>query len=406
MQKLFFCSVSVLVCLFSIGQLRRGLVVPPSLLPTNSPSQGSREPIDKNSYKDPKLLDLQSKFNSLLNPSSLNSAYPIVDISTQNNFTDTLSFSSVSNIKLIDARFDTEKNGFLPVGLDIQKKGYNILGFQINKNIVSWLAKDFIEKNMATDSSSKRQLVIVLQKFWFSNSVSDHYSASNPKLLTTLYYHFDLYTSRNTGYYPQKKIAGSFTALYKNGKAYNELTDSILVLLKKELLSQNFGATETEANWQSPVDFNDYNNTRTRQAAQFEKMPKGIYATYADFLEKKTMCDSVEMTVKYNNYDREQLYACQLVAFQDGLHRACNQAWGYFDGSSIFLNTSNGFFLKLFRSKEDYVFFHLKNLHEERIKQDMLESIQIGNSHYQLLKDYTKVFALTYQLDKETGKLY
>jgi hypothetical protein len=36
----------------------------------------------------------------------------------------------------------------------------------------------------------------------------------------------------------------------------------------------------------------------------------------------------------------------------------------------------------------------------------MQTSILIGASSYRLLKDYTKAFALTYQLDYDTGSLY
>jgi len=110
--------------------------------------------------------------------------------------------------------------------------------------------------------------------------------------------------------------------------------------------------------------------------------------------------------MKYNNYDRIPLYACQLVAFTPGQRQSSKESWGYFDGTSLFLNTGAGFFIKLIRTKEDYVFFHLKNIREDRIKQDILEGIQIGSSSYQVIRDYTKGFALTFQMDTETGQLY
>jgi hypothetical protein len=100
------------------------------------------------------------------------------------------------------------------------------------------------------------------------------------------------------------------------------------------------------------------------------------------------------------------LYACQLNAFKDGQHIASNKSWGYFDGFSLFVNTGNGFYIKLIRSKDDYVFFDLKSIRQDQIKSTILDGIQIGNSPYPLLKDYTKAYALTYQLDLDTGKLY
>lgn len=362
--------------------------------------------IDENKFNDPKFLAFPKKLNVPLNLASLINYYPVVGISLKNRLTDNISLLSISQIRLIDARFDNKKIGFLPVGTNLQKSGYSTLGLQISRGPISWLKESFIEKNIILDSSSKRQLVIVLQKFWFSSSANQLYSVSNPRLLATLHYGFDIYTSPGIGYYPQKKIEGSFTTLYNKGNAYTDLTDSLLILLKKEFLSQNFAAKETDANWQSPIDFNDYYNTKMRKVSQFEKMPIGVYATYADFLEKNVMCDSVKMIMKYNNYDRIPLYACQLVAFTAGQRQSSKESWGYFDGTSLFLNTGAGFFIKLIRTKEDYVFFHLKNIREDRIKQDILEGIQIGSSSYQVIRDYTKVFALTFQMDTETGQLY
>jgi hypothetical protein len=114
----------------------------------------------------------------------------------------------------------------------------------------------------------------------------------------------------------------------------------------------------------------------------------------------------VQLTVKYSNYDHAPQYACQVIAFKEGQHVSTNKAWGYFDGSSLYVNTGNGFYIKLVRVKDDYIFIHLNNLREEKIKTNILETIQIGTTPYVLLKDYTKAFSLTYQLDLETGKLF
>ena len=361
--------------------------------------------IDKNNTTDPQFKG-QLKYNTAFNISSLLNSYPIVSFSTENKDAVSPLTIPVAEIKIVDARFDNEKVGFLPIGNDMQKRGYNTVGLQINKDLTSWLTEAFINKNIITDSSSKRHLVLVIKKFWFSNAAVDHYSVSNPKMLTSLHYAIDVFTSLELGYYPQKKISGSFTTLYNKANAYSQLTDSILSLLNKELLSVNFAAKETETNWESPVDFNDYYNTRIRKASHFEKMLKGVYASYADFINKTPICDSVEMIVKYTNYQRVPLYACQLDAFKEGQHMPSNKSWGYFDGSSLFVNTGNGFYIKLIRSKNDYVFFDLKSIRQDQIKSSILEGIQIGGTPYQLLKDYTKAYALTYQLDMDTGKLY
>lgn len=398
MQKPIFIFLGLIACTCAGAQVRRSGGLNPSANPNRRELL-----VDKNNYLDQNLNGLPNKSPNL---SSLTSAYPIVGISLENHSTDTILLSSVGSIKLIDARFDNDKVGFLPLKNEIQKNGYNVAGLEINKKPAGWLKEDFFEKNIITDSNSKRQLVIVIRNFWFSNTANELYTVSNPRLLTTLHYKFDVYSSIDFGYYPQRKIEGSFTGLHGKGYVYNELVDSLLSLLKKDLRKENFAAKETESNWQSPVDFNDYYNTRIRQASHFEKMPKGLYQTYTDFLEGHVISDSIELTKKYTNYDQSPLYACELTAFRNGLHQPSNQSWGYFNGTSLFLNAGNGFFIRLINSKQDHVFFHLKNIQEDRIKKDMLDGIRIGDSPYMLLKDYTKAFALTYQLDLETGKLY
>lgn len=334
------------------------------------------------------------------------SSYPIIGFVPKTGFSDMFNMAGLKSIKLIDARFDNYKVGFSPVGYALQKKGYNALGLQIDKTPADWLRLKFMQNGFGADTGSRRQLTIVLQKFWFSNSAQDRYTAANPKLTTTLHYHFDIYTSLDIGYYPQRKFAGTLTALYNNGDAYNGLADSLLVLLKKEVFTNIYSAKETETNWLSPVDFNDYYNKRFKILAHPEKKPRGVYETYDDFLANKPISDSVEMIVKYNNYERAVTYACQLTAFKDGQPVSCNKSWGYYDGRALFVNTGHGIFIKLIRTKEDFVFYYLKNFNEEKINPDLQASIIIGNASYQVLKDYKKAFGLTYQLDYETGKLY
>ncbi len=310
-----------------------------------------------------------------------------------------------SAIKIIDARYATDKVGFIPVSNTVQKKGLSIIGLQINNSVVNWLQEALAYKNIQLDSNSNRQLVIVIRKFWFSNQVNKIYSASNPELLTSLDYQFDLYSSKDIGYYPQKIISGNLIEPYGKGEVYAQLTDSLYHRLKIAIQSQDYASREIEQNWQSPIDFNDYYNNLIRNATHFEKTSKGLYASYNDFLNNRPVSDSVEFIFKYNNYDRAQLYACQISAFKEGLHIPSIESWGYYDGSSIYLNVGRGFFIRLLKSKSDYIFYFLKNIKEERIHKDQLETIRIAESDYLLLKDYQKAFALTYRLNLDTGKL-
>jgi hypothetical protein len=45
-------------------------------------------------------------------------------------------------------------------------------------------------------------------------------------------------------------------------------------------------------------------------------------------------------------------------------------------------------------------------MREERIKSSVSRGIILGNSSFEIIKDYSRVTPLTYQLDPLTGKLY
>ncbi|MES2330988.1 MAG: hypothetical protein V4539_15400 [Bacteroidota bacterium] len=407
MQKSFWGLLLLLFCAYANAQQRRstGNSTSPTPVNHNAPSKGQLL-LDKNNYEDQNSAAVLKKTGAASHLASTSNPFSIFSIPTKNTKPDTKLPMPAANIILIDARADNEKVGFMPLESDMQKKGYTTVGLQLDKKLSGWFNDNFIEKNISIDSNQPRQLEIVIRKFWFSNSVSELYSVSNPKLRTSLHYQFDVYSSFNLGYYPQQKIMGSFTTLYNKGNAYNELTDSLFAVLRKSLGKLDLKAMETDNNWQSPIDFNDYYNSKMRQVSHFEQMPRGLYASYQDFLEKNISGDSVELVKQYSNYDRAEMYACQLTAFKDGQHIPSNKSWGYYDGSFLFLNTGNGFFVKLIRSKENFNFYHVRNIQQDRIKQDILNGINIGNTSYQLLKDYTKAFALTYQLDTDTGTLY
>lgn len=424
MTQVFYTFICFLMYSASFAQVRPTTnpipkpIAPPNLVPTgskpiNPPTEKERSQshylMNKFDEEEKRKEQLWNQLNTNNQPtiSSLNSLYPILELNPINESTDTIQLNSIGEIKLMDLRSDKLKIGFLPVQYELAKKGYTTLGLQFDKSLNKWVKENFIEKNIATDTNSSRKLIILMQKFWFSNSVKERFNGRNPKLETTLYYDFDLFTHTEKGYYAQKKIMGSITTLFNKGNAYSQLTDSILQVLKQGLVTTHFLDKENNSNWLSPIDFNDYCNRKIIKTAQISKSPKGLYATYEDFLEKKILCDSVDMVIKYTNYDHSApLYACNVIGYQEGKYVSTNKSWGFFDGHAIFLNTGEGFFIKLTPSKEGYIFLHLKNIGEDKIKKYMLDGIQIGDNQYQILKNYTAAFSFTFQLDLDNGKLY
>ena len=370
-------------------------------------SQGKTPAVlgDMKNYTDPKLFSTNGN-GSGSNASIGYASFPLFKFSPKVIKAETTIPIPVSTLKIIDARFDVDKVTFMPVNTDIQKKGFSIMGMQIAPTLSGWLKDAFADNYFDTDSNSSRNLVMAIKKFWFSNSANQVYTFSNPALLTTLNYEFDIYTYLSAGYYPQKKIQGILTTYHKNGDSYTVLTDSLLTILKKEIAGLNFTLKEKETNWLSPVDFNDYYKERISKKNNNEKIVTGVYETFSDFLEKKVSSDSVDMITKYSNLGISDVFACQINAFKSGVHIPVNQSWGYFDGKSLFVNAGSGFFIKLNHSDNGYEFISLKGLQKEAIKKYVLAGLKIGNSDYLVLKDYSKAYALTFQLDMDTGKLY
>lgn len=334
-------------------------------------------------------------------------SYPIVDFNPQITQMDSVKIPDIQKIRIIDGRFDIKKVGFFPSDHSFQEKSLFVVGLQLQGNLAGWLKNNFIDKNVILDSNnrSNRDLVILLKQFWYSFSASETLHEKN-NLISTLHYRFDIFSSKDAGYYPLKKIEGTFSAVYNNSKVYNILTDSLLMHLKKQFSRLQFAIFEKEKNWIAPADFNNYCNKDIKSILKIEENKKGLYASYEDFLLNKPIADSIVMIKKYSNSGFTTLYACQLAPYQKGEPLSGTKAWGYYDGVSIFLNSGNGFYIKLILSGEDYLFLFLKNLGYDKIKSEMQDHIYINDTPYKLLRNFTKQYTLIYKLNFETGKLF
>jgi hypothetical protein len=362
---------------------------------------------------------LNPKINGELNPKKLPidfateyllshvQSYPIVDFNPQVTQTDSIKIADIQKIRIIDGRFDIKKVGFFPSDHSFQEKSLFMVGLQLQGNLAGWLKANYIEKNIVIDSNStsNRELVILLKQFWYSFSASETLAAKK-NLICTLHYRFDIFSSKDAGYYPLKKIEGTIKATYNDSKVYNILTDSMLVTLKKQISTISYTAFEKEKNWITTADFIDYCNKDLKRIEKIEENKKGLYTSYADFLANKPIADSIVMVKKYNNSGFTTIYACQIAPYQKGEPLSGTKAWGYYDGVSIFLNIGNGFYVKLIQSGEDYLFLFLKNMDYDKIKSELQDHLYINNTPYKLLRNFTKQYSLIYKLNFENGKLY
>ena len=375
---------------------------------TRVPDGGTKDSwqnLNNSSALAPSKYSIDFATNSLLSHVQF---YPIVNFKPLINIKGVLNMPDIQSIRIIDARHDVKKVGFFPCDRSFQDRSIFMVGLQLQGNLATWLKENFIDKNISIDSSSasKRQLVILLKKFWYSFSAEDPVPSSKNDLIATIHYRFDVFSSKDAGYYPLKKIEGSFSEKYNKNKAYNTLTDSLLLLLKEQFSKLHYEDFELDKKWMAPADFVDYCNKDIRTLQNFEKKQKGLYESYNDFIENIPMADSVEMIKRYSNAGNTIMYACQLAAYQKGVPLSGTKSWGYFDGENIFLNTGNGFFIKLIASGEDYLFLFLKNIGNDKINAEMQQRILINDVSYKLLKFFSRSYSLIYQLDFSTGKLF
>ncbi len=332
--------------------------------------------------------------------------FSIAEIAPTVNFSEQINLTEIRQIKLIDIRSDISKVGFLPVNLALKKKGIKTVGLQIKDGPLKWLSKHFIEPHIITDSSSLRDLILVLRKCWFTSSSREPYLSIASRLTTNLEYEFDVYTLINNLYYPQKKLNGIFSLQYNESKSVDMLIDSLLQVLKSEVFIKNYAEKEIEKNAISLFNFNDFYNQQLRRYREVSTTKRGVYLTYEDFLNKKTFADTVEFVKKYDNYGRTNIYACEITAIKNGESESCNKAWGYSDGVNLFINNSNGFYIKLTHlGSSCYIFNDINSLAFDRIKSPIKSNLKFGKSSYEIIKDYSRLTPLTYQLDLTSGKL-
>lgn len=408
MKKYITVLTLVLLVLFTNAQVVRPVnnpILNGALInakEVGDPTSNTNYLVNSDGKEDPAFLN---KFNNSANPIFF-IGYQIADLLPAIQYNDTILLNQVGKIKLIDTRFDQTKVGYFPVENSLKRKGIKTVGIQIKESPLKWFSKNIAEKYIITDSSSTRQIILVFNQFWFSNYATDYYKLPNATLKTALEYSIDAYTFDGSSYYPQKKVSGVITSNYNKGKAYNTLIDSLLQILRNSVFNNQYVAKETEKNKILPADFNDYYNQKRKKVSETIDAPKGIYKTYQAFLDKTVYADTIEIIKKFDNAGRSIVYACELTALKNGQLESCNNLWGYYDGRNLYFNSGNGFFIKLTRSGNQLIFLNLNNLSEDRIKANMLSTIQIGQSPYEIIKEYSRLTPLTFQLDYNSGILH
>jgi hypothetical protein len=181
------------------------------------------------------------------------------------------------------------------------------------------------------------------------------------------------------------------------------LVDSLVHTLQTELPGINIESRESSKTILSEIKVDDYVTKKTA------KIPKrilyGVYPTYEDFLNQKSITDSIDI-IPYKDYFERNVVAAHLGIIKNGLVEPCSKYWGFFDGRFLFLNTGNGFFIRMFPVNNQFVFADLQQIAMNTKKKSITSEAMIGHSPYDIIKDFGKTYHLFFMLNYEDGKLY
>ncbi len=302
-----------------------------------------------------------------------------------------------NHIQFIDNRYDTSLLGFFPIYKRIPKK------IRLNDELPLWMQSQF-EKMFTRNEKEPRQLLIVIQKLWFSPEAHEKFSLLKQRLQIGLYYNLEVYSRLNDQYFAIKRLQGDFHTTFYEQTAYQVLTDSLFGLLQNVLPETDYEVREAKNKTIDSTTLFKYLNDKKQRLPQ-NTFQKGIYASYDDFIQQKVMSDSVEVVKSYDYY-QSKMVGCNLGVYIQGELQSCNQCWGYFDGRFLYLNSGNGFFMRLRQLGNQFILADLQDVAMQTIHKSIMSDVMIGNSTYGNIKDFAKTYRLFYQLDYDNGKLF
>ncbi|MFI5134136.1 MAG: hypothetical protein ACHQEB_07365 [Chitinophagales bacterium] len=302
-----------------------------------------------------------------------------------------------TTIRFIDNRSDTARFGFFPVYKRVPKS------IRLNDELPAWMQVQF-GKLFTKNETAERQLLIAVQKFWFSPEAFEKFSLLKQKLQIALYYNLEVYSVVNSRYFAIKRFEGNFRTIFNEESAYQALTDSLFTLLKQQLPAIDYTLRESKGKPLDSTQVFQYFNDKKKNIQQ-NFLRRGVYASYDDFIQQKIIGDSVEIVKSYDYYQM-RMVGCNLGVYVQGGLQSCSKCWGYFDGRYLFVNTGNGFFMRLRSWNNQFVLADLQEIAMQSIHKSATSDVIIGNTSFENIKDFAKTYRLFYQLNYDDGRLF
>ncbi len=302
----------------------------------------------------------------------------------------------VYRIEIIDNRFDFSKLGYKPVYKNAPKE------IKLQGSLPD-LIKTIFADGVETDNSQERKLIIVIQHCWITYFSNNKFSFLKKNLIAALEYKFEYFTAKDTSYYPVKRMNGKIELLYNEEITNKVLVDSMTHLLLLEIAKLKIDEKENPGSLITETRMENY--ITQKKANLPKRINYGVFASFDDFMNQKVITDSIDI-IPYKDYYDRNIVAANLGIIKNGMLEPGNKYWGFFDGRYLFYNTGNGFFIRLIPVNNQFVFADLQQIVLNSKKKSITSEARIGQSSYDIIKDFGKAYHLFFQLNFEDGKLY
>jgi hypothetical protein len=308
---------------------------------------------------------------------------------------------SYRSIKVVDARFDTTKIGYLKAGNHYKKiVTEGPLSLVIENHLNSQLKKQL-------DKSANQNLLIIIKKLWLQQTNADE--LNNKKISTTwgathngfgmCTSVFDVYLQKESIYIPLIKVdTSSFTL-----KQLNKDAGYLLAFALENCINAVSSIELDKIRNRSTLlwkDIEQYNNKRlTYPRYTNDLLVQGIFLTFKDFLNNKP---TVKKFVVQSGGITDELYV-----EQNGEAVLLEKFWGFCDGQKNYIHMGLNFF-EITREANTYELWGSKIITEKSKQNNGARSLFSGLG-VQVNPGITKKNKLNYeplQLDMDTGKVY
>ncbi|HUS03062.1 MAG TPA: hypothetical protein VMY77_15095 [Chitinophagaceae bacterium] len=322
------------------------------------------------------------------------------DIITLKNFKEIPSAKSgISDIIVIDARFDSSSLGFYQTN---SEKNYSIITETSLPNEISSFLKDYLQV-----TNNGKSIVMVLKKLWLTNECIEepndeaNKKNANGSWLKGIITKFEFYCSYEDGYTPLYRFDSIFSGTinikdYSKEYLHNALTISIEKLIAADL--NNLSSARKKMTLQDIIAYN------TKQfnipVLNTNVYKKGVYKTFAEFKMN---------TPSFNNYEIKEDKLTETLFIKDGKGEyPVRDVWGFCDGNNLYIKSSDNYF-ELTKKQNTFICFAAKDLSRSRhVKAGNIIMFGVlgGGMGKGNKKVSYKINRKLYALDMETGEIY